>query len=233
MAFVTVPVLRGITEIMPLLALSDNFGFVIAGGYARYCCSQTHNPEKAGDVDMFPLTQEACDKLRAHLVVDHNFTVKHENDLSISLDNPKEGDIQWRFIPRLQIIKPVVEGRVVTIGTVEDILNNFDFSVTRAALISYSEGLVDEDFVEDEKHKLLRLKNIHCPISSTLRCMKYSRKGYFLRATEALKLFSDWDAREVEYRTKLFDLLARMKREDGGEPNKEDIEALERLMRID
>jgi len=91
--------------------------------------------------------------------------------------------------------------------------------------------MVDSDFPHDEKRRLLRFKNIHCPISSTLRCMKYSRKGYFLKPFEALKLFTDWDNRDDEYRTKLTAFLQKTA-EEGGLSRRE-IDELEAMMRID
>ncbi|MDD5459737.1 MAG: hypothetical protein PHF37_10140, partial [Phycisphaerae bacterium] len=72
---------------------------------------------------------------------------------------------------------------------------------------------------------------IHCPVSATLRCMKYSRKGYFLRPFECMKLFIDWSNRDQSYRDKLVDFLTKAGQEEG--LSKDDVEELEAMMRID
>jgi len=92
-------------------------------------------------------------------------------------------------------------------------------------------ALVDADFMHDEEKKILRIKNIHCPISSTLRCMKYARKGYWLPPMQCCRLFIDWEERDEEYREKIIEFL---KKSDMGEGlTKADIEEMEALMRID
>lgn len=116
-------------------------------------------------------------------------------------------------------------------GSKEEVLSNFDFTVVRAAILSPNTVLVDADFMHDEENKILRLKNIHCPISSTLRCMKYAAKGYWLPPIQALSLFLDWDNRSDDYRRELAEYLAKA---NGGEGlTQEEIDHLEELMRID
>jgi len=129
------------------------------------------------------------------------------------------------------LIKPIREGKIVASGEMKEILENFDFTVIRCGFTSSQKILVDADFLHDEERKILRLKNIHCPISSTLRCMKYAAKGYWLKPFETLKLFLDWDSRSDEYRNKLVDFLEKSKEGEG--LSKEDITELEALMRID
>jgi len=166
------------------------------------------------------------------------FVVRYENHVSITMKAAEDKQDQLEHIPTPQIIKPVIEGKIVTLGTEEEIINNFDFSIVRAAILSPTEVLVDEDFEEDEKHHLLRLKNIHCPISSLLRCCKYARKGYFMRPAEALKLFNDWVDRGEEYRVRILELFktSAFGEKDEGNPNgisREEIDELEALLRID
>ena len=134
-------------------------------------------------------------------------------------------------MPPIQLIKPMQEARIVSFGDKKTILENFDFTVIRAAIISSEQVYVDADFLHDEKHTLLRLKNIHCPVSSSLRCMKYSRKGYWLRPFECLKLFIDWTDRPDEYRVKLVEFLHKASENDG--LSQEEVDELETMMRID
>jgi len=225
--FITIPVYRGFGEIAAIFDIAGG-DTVICGGYVRYMCSSQARPIKAQDVDLFPKEETAFERVKA-VFLELNFTVKHENNVSLTLQNPKE--LPWKGVPTIQIIKPVKQGAIVTLGTAQEILENFDFTVVRAALITPTEALADEDFIQDEGKRLLKLKNIHCPISSMLRCMKYSRKGYFMRPMEAMKLFVDWDTRTQEYRDSMYAFF--LKSATGEKWSKEDIDNLEALLRID
>jgi hypothetical protein len=230
--FITVPLLRGFTEIRPVFGLAQAHGAVICGGYARYCASLRRVPEKPGDVDLFPQSDKAHEGLLAELL-DIGYMVQHENDVSITMRNPDPAtlkDIRWAYTPTIQIIKPVIEGAIVTVGTVEDILNNFDFTVVRAAILDEDSVLVDENFVGDERHKQLVFKNIHCPVSSMIRAMKYAKKGYYMKPSESMKLFADWDERTDDYRSRIIDLF---KQSAFGEMSEQEVHELESLLRID
>lgn len=233
--YITVPLLRGFDQIRDIFDLIGNRGY-ICGGYARYCASERQTNNEAEDVDIFPTTNESSASILKDFQ-DREFEIAHENHVSISLkltedeEKLKEVRLRWKMAPKIQIIKPVVEGRILTIGSKEDILNNFDFTVVRALIVNPYHILVDEDFVEDEKHKLIRIKNIHCPISSTLRCMKYARKGYFMKPSQALALFKDWDERGEDYKKRMIELFEE--RSPSGEMTQTEIDELESLLRID
>lgn len=231
--FVQLPTLRGFSEIALVWELAQRHGSMICGGYARYCASQLRHPPAASDVDLFPQSGTGHEELVAE-IKSIGFEVKHENEISVTFKHLEEhADHRWTVTPVIQVIKPVIEGAIVTVGTMEDILNNFDFTIVRAAILNPTTVLADSDFVEDDKSWKLHLKNIHCPISSLMRCIKYSKKGYWLGLVESTKLFLDWDERGDDYKIKLLDLIGKMKTPDGEEPNKEDIEQLEKLMNID
>lgn len=222
-----IPVIRGFSEIARLFEVCAD-DTAICGGYVRFMCSPRRNPVKAGDVDLFPKEAKATERLLAFFKAE-GFTVKHENKVSVTLVIPKKAP--WMYGPVVQIIKPVVEGAVVTLGSIETILDNFDFSITKAALLSPTTALADKDFLNDELKGLLRIKNIHCPISSTLRFMKYARKGYFARPMEIMRLFADWDSRSDEYRARLYEFFIKSNSEDKW--TKKEIDELEALLRID
>jgi len=234
-----IPIRRGFYEISELFALCQKAGATICGGYARYCCSPkpTAKVTIAGDVDLFPHSEDASNILLTSLTA-MGFEKVHENHVSITLKPTKENAEKLAHIPTPQIIKPMIEGKIVTLGTTEEILSNFDFTIVRAAIVSPTECLVDDEFEHDETHGLLKLKNIHCPISSLLRCCKYARKGYFLRPAEALKLFNDWMARGEEYRVRILELFQESSKGKKTEDNpngmtQEEIDELEALLRID
>jgi len=224
--FKKVPVLRGFTEINNLYDIVTKIkGCYILGGYVRYMCSPTAVPKPAGDIDIYSDSEETFEALLKCFKEEYSLEVKHENDVSVTFSKVTEGKLQ--FTPTIQIIKPVAKGAVVAVGDIETILDNFDFSVVRIGLVSKTEAMADIDFLEDEEKSTLRLKNIHCPVSSMLRCMKYARKGYWMRAIETLKLFKDWEDRDDEYKVKLVELL------EVEDPSQEEIDELEWLLRID
>lgn len=231
--FIQIPVLRGFTEIECIWQLAQKHNSMICGGYARYCCSQLQKPAPAGDVDLFPQADNCLEGLKADLEK-IGFSIKHENEVSITYAHlKKHTDPRWIVCPTIQVIKPVIQGAIVTVGPIEEVLNNFDFTVVRVALLSPKLALADEDFLKDDSSWRLHLKNIHCPISSTLRCVKYSKKGYWLPTTETMKLFLDWNERGPDYQNKLLDLLGKMKTPEGEEPSQKDIDELEKMMNID
>jgi hypothetical protein len=234
--FKTTKLLRGFTEISVLYDLAQKNDCVICGGYARYCASplSTKKVKEAWDVDIFPKSEQACDDMLKDLI-SLGYKKDYENHVSITMAVKGKKHPELNSIPTPQIIKPVIEGKIVTLGTVEEILNNFDFTIVRAAIISPTEVMVDEDFLDDELHGILRLKNIHCPISSLLRCCKYARKGYFMRPFEALKLFQDWTNRGPDYQLRIIELFSKSSLGDK-DPNKitrKEIDELEALLRID
>ncbi len=232
--WIQIPCVRGIFEINPVFDLLDKTGGRIIGGYPRFCCSTAQRPVSAGDCDIFPVgaTQEESASIykRIHAeLTSVGLTIKHENNVSITWE--AEGKPPYDKCPVIQLIKPIREGAIVTDGTVEDILANFDFTVVRVALNSDRKTATAwASFPEDEKRKLLRILNIHCPISSLLRVMKYARKQYYMRPAEALKLFVDWDGRDDEYRQRMIELFSTSKM---GKMSKEEIDELEALLRVD
>lgn len=230
--FVKVPIRRGFLEISRLFMDCEYLGGMICGGYARYCASPLYKPVEASDVDIYCKSEEIFDKFKKHFE-QVKLEVRHENEISLTYKRPEKDDHLYFYCPPIQLIKPMKEGAIVAVGTMEEILSNFDFSVIRAAIISPSEVLADEHFLEDEKKKLLRIKNIHCPISSMLRCMKYSRKGYWMRPIESLKLCLNWEERDQTYKEKIVLYLEKSMRNGKDSLTKEEIEELEALMRID
>ena len=222
---------RGITEILPILNYLDDKKAFICGGYARYCLSPHKTPVEAIDVDIYCEDEETFQKIKLDLS-QSGVEVRFENNMAITYKQPIEGI--FSYCPVLQLIKPIKEGKVVSIGDVNTVLENFDFTVIRCAIIKKDGkyiGIADDDFEEDEKNKFLRIKNIHCPISSTLRFMKYARKGYFTRPMQIVSLFVDWDNRGDDYKAKIVDTLKEI--QGGKELTQDEIDNLEALMRID
>ncbi len=236
--FITTKVNRGYQEIKNVLKLIDEFELkcFVLGGYVRYMCSPKKNPYPAADLDIYSHSMDDYKRLR-ELIENMNvngklykMSIKHENEVSITFKEVEDINHPFFITPTIQLIKPLKKGSMVLEGDMQTVLENFDFSVVRCGLINEDEALVDADFLHDETNSMLRLKNIHCPISSTIRCVKYGKKGYWMTPMESLKLFIDWDNRDDNYKMSIIDTVAKFKKE--GITRKE-IEHLEALMRID
>lgn len=233
--WVQIPVRRGLFEISRLMDLRDKCGGRIIGGYARYCCSERESPHRAGDVDVFPVAETEGQECQAifdawkQAIESEGLKVKHENEVSITYEKPESGP--FLACPTIQLIKPMTEGAIHTEGNIKEVLGNFDFTVVRVALNpDRMTATAWASFVEDDNKGLIRILNIHCPISSLLRVCKYARKGYYCRPAEAIKLFADWDQRTPSYREKMFGLFARGAM---GEISKPEVEELEKLLHVD
>ena len=218
MAFKRKRVRRGkqiINKLFPILLTKTH----IAGGFARWVCSQNKTPIPASDIDIF------CEDLATYYemegILNERFTFLSENEAC------RVFGTGWSKIKTIQLIKPREQHAVVTMGKIETILENFDFTITRAAIMTPKTVLVDEDFDKHERKRKLVIKNIHCPISSLFRVIKYVKKGYRFSMQESLKLFLDWEQRSPEYKQEIAELLVKEN------PTDEEIEHLEVLLRVD
>jgi hypothetical protein len=219
--FVKLPIRRGIFEIRNELKLIQSAGGIVCGGYVRYCASPKQKPFPAKDLDIYSKDEETFQRLKEAFSY---LPRVHENAMALTFGG---GD----YCPDVQLIKPFEQGRIKAVGDMEEILSNFDFTVVRCAILDEETALVDRSFVHDELHNRLRLSNIHCPVSSTLRCIKYAKKGYWLGPFESMKLFIDWDNRDAEYKAKLIEYFTKL--EEKEELTQEAIDELEALLRID
>ncbi|KXH69797.1 MAG: hypothetical protein AM326_01620 [Candidatus Thorarchaeota archaeon SMTZ-45] len=222
--FIQVPVYRGFTAIQHIWPVIYDNGGVILGGYVRYMCSPILKPIPATDLDIYSPTKEIFAKLSEALKT-KGCEMKSENDLAV-LYQPFKKDHPLFPCPTVNLVKPMEEGVVVTQGEMDHILSNFDFTVVRIGLLTPGIALADADFLHDEAKKFLRIKNIHCPVSTIYRVMKYNRKGYWPSTTETIKVLIDWEDRDEEYKIKIMNFLQK---ED---PTQEEIDMMERLMRV-
>jgi hypothetical protein len=229
--FEIIPVYRGVSEIKPIFKLlkTTKTKAWILGGYVRYMCSPTQNPIKAGDVDIYCRTKESFEIHKTKF--SKYLSVYNENPISITFIRPKEIKNPFFRCPTIQLIKPLKQGAVVTKGSLTTILNNFDFSVVRLGIHPLGKVFADKDYLKDEKQQILRIKNIHCPISSLFRCIKYQKKGYHLPAVEILKLFRNWEQRTETYKSEIEKALNELSTNKNIQ--QEQIDKLEKLMRID
>ncbi len=229
--FVNMKPVRGIYGATLIMNRIESRNAVICGGYVRWMCSLNDKVADPSDIDIYSADEETFKEMK---IVFNDLEIKFENNMCVSYKPGKE----FRGYPSIQLIKPIKEGAIVAVGSMDEILSNFDFTVVRAGLFWKIDGVksfelmakVDADFEHDEKEQILRIKNIHCPISSMYRCVKYINKGYWLPTSQAITLFIDWMERPESYRQKIIDFMVQGQSEG---LTRIQIDQLEALMRID
>lgn len=188
-------------------------GCFIAGGAARFAASPNETPAYYSDVDIFAVDQDAVAAM--FLKLKNVADLKSETPMSYLFVQ----DLEIAGKNRFNLIRQFC-------GTMEAVLEEFDFSVARAGIIG-NEVLVDPQFEADEKEKRLRIQHIHCPVSTMFRAAKYQAKGYKFPLVEMLKLFKDYEDREPIYKDRLIELASNPNLTDA------EINELEALLRID
>lgn len=216
--FLPVKIYRNRHILIELFKMIQKDGF-ICGGFARYCCSPHALPIPSDDIDIYCNNEEGFKNLSTRFGEADDYEKGKENEVSITFK--KEN------FPRVQLIKTLKTGHVVLLGTPIEVIDNFDFTISRVAITSPRRAVADKDFIEHELRKKLVIRNIHCPLAEIYRVTKYVHKGYWIGTDQTLKIFADWDIRTPEYKEKLVELLNQ---EDMSE---EDIDQLEKLLHID
>jgi hypothetical protein len=228
--FVEVPVYRGFEEIRPLWELIHEVKdrrCSVLGGYVRYMCSPHLSPIRAADIDIYcPEEEEFRRMLKNFKNLD--MTIKHENDLAVVYTLLSARHPLFPC-PEINLIKPMREGVILTQGSLEEIINNFDFTVIRIGLLNPSLALADADFIHDENEKLLRLKNIHCPVSTFYRVMKYRVKGYWPPSHLIVQVLQDWHERDEDYRKEIIEFFKKV---ETTKLDQQEIDRMERLLRL-
>lgn len=220
--------IRGITEIKKLLELTMRHNSFISGGYARYCMSPAHNPIKPVDLDIFSSDMQNHKNIIAHFEQKYRFwnprfkedvlgRAEQEDDDRDDEDKWLKGKTETEFavsyalshrdypefgaIDKIQFIKP--SSKRTTAGPLMDILNNFDFTICKVAILSPTVGVCHMGMREDEQARLLRiLGEIPNPIATFARITKYCKKGYNLSPMTLIKVLNAWrdadDNRQLE-----------------------------------
>ncbi len=229
-----VKVLRGVDKIKHILKRVDPFSGFVVGGYVRWMCSPRVIPIEPQDVDLYFEDQAAFDGCLIAFL-DLGYVIRNENPVAVTLEIPKRKTKKRKkllYLPVPQLMKPENKGAIVaTSSNMKVILDNFDFTVVRIGLLDDKTALADGRFLHDEENLSLVFKNIHCPISSVLRALKYARKGYYMTVSESFKLFLDWDCRSLDYKRTLVERFKIIL--ESGDLTKEQFEEFETLLRID
>lgn len=187
-------VMRGVPEIEAVLKVIEthtpNRAWV-AGGYAAYCAHPRHEPPVPGDVDVFAADCEAFDLLRRRFA---------QESLSV---NDSERAVTFEMVDcekPVQLVKPRNQ-----VWTSQTLLEDFDFVVCRAVLLSRDCVMVDADFYTDAMHLLLRIKRINNPMGTLMRIVKYVQKGYTVFPHQFAQVLEAFHCADAEKRQALID----------------------------
>jgi hypothetical protein len=216
--YMTIPIVRDFAKVKKLFEIvsKDNLGY-IAGGMARYMCSPKAKPSEARDVDVFTSGEESYNKLVQIFRYKENLIVKHENDISITFRT--DYNEVWKDCPMINLVKPICKGKLLTFANkIEDILNNFDFSICRVGIISETECIACSEFLHDEKNNNISILKMESPVATIMRIAKYAKKGYKINVPEVVSILKEWDDRGLEYRDKIYNAVKKFNdpfRDDG------------------
>lgn len=189
---------RELDTIKLIFELTKGKGF-IAGGFARYCVSERSNPNCPGDIDVF--TGDMGTFTDIFLAFKANPSLKQRSDTEIETKFEyvfKEGF--KKEVLNIQLIKPVHISNMNSKGDFISVLTNFDFTISKVAILPNGEAWVHHQFERDDNGEHLVIEKIHCPISSMKRVIKYTQKGYTIESKELLKLFKDYEMRPSEWK---------------------------------
>lgn len=179
----TFEVRRGFTAIEKIYPIVEGRGW-IGGSYAAFMAYPGDNPIIPNDLDIFARSEYDA-KSMARRLRTNSWFAEDENEVSISLSRIKQ-------LPdlKVQIIKPSPRWK----NFPADILNDFDFDICRAVLVSPCSILADEH-VGFHYGKILRVNN---PLRSLKRVIKYAARGVDFNDHELLKLFQAWSQLPAE-----------------------------------
>lgn len=204
------------------IILNDGF---VCGGFGRVSVSKNKDLIPSGDIDIYTKGKEQFEAISKRLEQAGYYEFR-KSETARTMHYSFKGALP------VQLIMPLNEGKVLLSSeNVEDILDNFDFSIARVAITKESfeknEAIVDKDFEKDDTKKHLNIKNIHCPVAEIYRLSKYMEKGFWAPIIQIVKVLDDWQSRDDEYRTKIRETIMK---ED---PSQEEIQQLEKLLHID
>lgn len=221
--YITISPVRGITEIDPILSIIQSYGGVICGGYATHCASFKPTHIAPGDIDIY------CKNFKSYeyIVKEFKFTKSYgsykisETPFYTSFKFYDAYGMRSPFgaLPSIQVINPNIYKNIYgretdSIDDVKEILNNFDFTVCRAAILDKKTVLVDERWIVDEDEKNIRIVNLTKPVGLFSRVIKYISKGYKINPSEILKLFVFWDSFDQDSKKLVLNCLMELTKLD-------------------
>ena len=179
--FVRVAAIRTPERIASIISELAEMGSFVCGGFARFCASPLKDPIPTFDIDVFSVGYKEHAELLTFVQRKLKLRIVHDNMTAVSFAGELTEALGVKFF---QVIKPLRENAIITTGELERILESFDFSVCRAALIAPAEALVDSNFIEDESTRRLRVRHYHDNKYHAARLLKYIQRGYRINRYE-------------------------------------------------
>ncbi len=227
--FINVPLLKKgrdvLNEILDVCELIEKHDASILGGFARYCASESTTSNQVSDIDIFFKSQLQFNQFigdfykfknvkfnKYYKNTRYNKTYESGNSITfeINVDNIA--------VKCLQLIKPIDDNKILTVGEPEKIMSRFDFSITKAWIDkSFQHVRIDKNLLNDDLHKKIRVLKIESPITALLRIQKYAKKGYHASPVEILNILKDWDSKNSEYKEKMYNIVSETKEEHSNE----------------
>lgn len=198
MSYNKTPILRCHDLVKIVFQLTGDEGF-IAGGFARYCVSKADEPNVPGDIDVFCKDDDTYNRITERFKKNPSVVRKSASDIEVKYEY-RIAEGYHKDCYNIQLIRPVSIFNMVADGDWPRILDNFDFTIAKCAIISSEEAMVHEDFHDHDASGVLVVTNIHCPISSMKRAIKYCTKGFSIPSRELLKLFKDYESRPQDWK---------------------------------
>lgn len=147
----------------------------------------------------FCQTEEVYNRILNRFKDNNNLTQKHVSEIEVKFEYKlKSGFLKEVY--NIQLIKPTEIMNMVSMGDYKKVLDNFDFTIAKCAITPELKGYCHPDFYEHDGLNKLAITNIHCPISSLKRAMKYCNRGYSISSQELLKLFEDYEKRDQSWK---------------------------------
>ena len=191
-------VVRGQDVIDTVFELTGGQGF-ICGGFARYAMSPAEKPVVPGDIDIYCGTPEIFVAIADRFRDNPNCKQRGASEIEVKYDFMIEDGFE-KHSYSIQLIRPIQIFNMISDGDWIRVLNHFDFTIAMCAILPNGEAFFHQDFLDHEQNKILVINNIHCPISSMKRVIKYTNRGYTITSNQLLKLFKDYEARDPEWK---------------------------------
>lgn len=174
--WVTLPVLRGWRHVRDYYRLSQGLGY-IGGSYAAFMASNVNRKFYPSDVDIFATSPENAAEIEIRLR--RTYACAWEVTPIATTFFPGGKNLP------VQVVKPHPDWH----NFPNDILNSFDFDVSRAVLVRHDRILADQNIGLTEA-KILGMSD---PLRTLQRTIKYGQKGVSFPTWELIKLFKCWD----------------------------------------
>lgn len=187
---VNLPVKRGFdSEVLELYDTIKTFDGFIAGGYARFCLSPLDQPAPTADIDVYPLKPNNFDCLQEVLTA--KYRKVNESDCTITFETPSQLIVQ--------LIKPFRCG-----DSIEEVIKGFDLTICTAAILTPESGITHAEFATDELNHQLNFTFIDSPLVALFRAIKYIKRGYELKPSQAIRIFEVWRDEGPVYRKNIW-----------------------------